>query len=172
MACCAEEALGQEGLARQLMRYLIAALIAALLIPVGNANAALSTKERKKRAEVHRVFPFCNTWKCVKRVRTKRLALEWAYYKKNPMPYCTWGPESDYDPATGISYRGRPWAVARYRIKNPHSTASGKFQFLTSTWLNFGGGQYASEARHALPVYQERMARKLMRDSIKHWVNC
>lgn len=120
---------------------------------------------------------------CVERVKAEKraelerrhrraLVREMRRYKANPMPACTWEPESSWDPATGQSFAGRPFAPGRYRVKNPSSTASGKFQFLTSTWLNIGGGAYASEARYALPVYQERMARRLAADSLDHWVNC
>lgn len=109
----------------------------------------------------------------VRREHRRALAREMAGYKRHPMPSCTWAPESSWDPATGASYAGRPWARGRYLVKNPSSTASGKFQILTSTWLANGGGAYASEARWAKPVYQERVARRVARAGISsQWVNC
>lgn len=121
---------------------------------------------------------------CVERVKAKKraavrrahhraLVREMRGYKAHPMPSCTWLGESSWDPATGRSFFGRPFAPGRYLVQNPHSTASGKFQFLTSTWLNIGGGRFAPEAWQAKPVYQERLARVLARDGISvHWVNC
>jgi Transglycosylase-like domain len=41
-------------------------------------------------------------------------------------------------------------------IKNPTSTASGLFQFLTSTWIGNGGGQYANTAGDA--SWQDQVA--------------
>lgn len=81
---------------------------------------------------------------------------EWRDYKANPMPWCTWALESG-PPRRGYGQ----WAHARYRVKNPSSTASGKFQVLTSTWWAYGGGRYATEARFARRIHQERVARRI-----------
>lgn len=43
--------------------------------------------------------------------------------------------------------------------ENSHSTASGKYQFLDSTWRSLGG---TGRAKHASESEQDRMARKLM----------
>lgn len=108
-----------------------------------------------------------------RRVRLKRERAEWARYHAAPMPFCTWGPESSWDPATGISYHGRPWARGRYRIVNTSSGAGGKFQFLPSTWQGMGGGRYAARAEYARPLHQERMARRLLAAyGLGQWARC
>lgn len=91
--------------------------------------------------------------------------VEMARYMSHPMPWCTWGPES------GV---GRPeWSLQRYRQPNVSGgSGGGKFQILTSTWIAFGGLQYASGPVVASPVHQERIARKIAGDSLHHWVNC
>lgn len=91
--------------------------------------------------------------------------VEMIYYIRHPMPWCTWGPES------GI---GRPeWSMARYLQPNVSGgSGGGKFQILTSTWTAFGGFRYASGPVVARPVLQERVARKIARDGLHHWVNC
>lgn len=97
---------------------------------------------------------------CVERVKRKIIRrqhrMEWRDYRRHPMPWCTWALESG-QPHEGYGQ----WARARYRVKNPSSTASGKFQVLTSTWLAYGGGSYASEARYADRLHQERVARRI-----------
>ena len=50
-----------------------------------------------------------------------------------------------------------------YRAKNPDSTASGAYQALTSTWLAFGGGRYASQARYAPPWAQHIVGSRIWR---------
>jgi len=47
---------------------------------------------------------------------------------------------------------GRPTA------QNAHSTASGLFQFLDSSWLTYGGGKYASRAMYASVAEQYAIA--------------
>lgn len=103
----------------------------------------------------------CNTRACLKRV-------EWKRYKAHPMPHCTWGKES------GLRARDNPeFSGPRYHAKNPKSTASGKFQILTTTWKAFGGSVYAKTAAKATPLEQERVARRVLKgQGIHAWVNC
>lgn len=97
---------------------------------------------------------------CVERVKHRitraREREEWRSYKREPMPWCTWALESGPPSAGNPEWRGR-----RYRVKNPSSTASGKYQILTSTWVAYGGGSYASQARYARRLHQERVARRI-----------
>lgn len=129
------------------MKSAIAAIVAALAMGA-SAPAQADAK------------PVCHTKSCSLRVEMK-------FYKKNPMPWCTWGPESPGHPQ---------WSPARYRVWNLGGTsperASGKFQIIGSTWRAFGGGLYARYAAYAAPVYQERVARRIKRDGLHHWVNC
>ena len=157
-------------MAQLLMRVAITILMSALFLAFAGSAQAETPKE--KRLAAHG-YPQCSTWKCAakvkkQRARKQRLALrrEMQGYKKNPMPWCTWGPES------GVS-RGQ-WSLARYRQPNVSGgTGGGKFQFLTSTWYAIGGGRFASQPHYAAPVYQERMARVLLRvQGLGAWVNC
>jgi hypothetical protein len=51
--------------------------------------------------------------------------------------------------------------------------ASGKYQITAPTWRAYGGKRYARYAALALPVYQERVARKIARQGgLGNWVNC
>jgi hypothetical protein len=101
----------------------------------------------------------CNTTSCLKRV-------EWKRYKANPMPWCTWGPESG---------KGRPqYSTLRYRQPNVSGgTGGGKFQILDSTWAYFGGLKYAKHAHDAYALQQERVARRILSgQGLSAWVNC
>jgi hypothetical protein len=84
-------------------------------------------------------------------------------YKRRPMPWCTWGPES------GVG-RGE-WSLARYRQPNVSGgTGGGKFQILTGTWWAHGGWGLPQFAR---PVVQERVARRVKgSQGLGAWVNC
>lgn len=112
----------------------------------------------------------CNTRACAKRVAARAHRAEMRRYRRHPMPRCTWEPESSWDPATGRSYIGRPWAPGRYRVINPKSGAGGKYQILPSTYRTVGG----RGAPHlAPPVVQERLARRILRtQGLEAWVNC
>jgi len=160
------------------MRYLIAALAALMLIPA-SANAvqqdAVPSKQKQERIAAHG-YPRCKTWTCAAtvkkhRARRARLALrtEMLRYRANPMPYCTWGPES------GV--RNGQWSMVRYRMWNIGSSsmerASGKFQIIGSTWRAHGGTAYARYAAWAKPVHQERVARRIaLGQGLDAWVNC
>lgn len=160
-------------------KILVAALLLVVIVPVAQATERTGCRDmtraecKQKRQKIaSKGYPFCNTWKCVKRVRAKRerrlrraLRKEMRGYRSNPLPWCTWGPESG-------AHRGQ-WSMARYRQPNVSGgTGGGKFQILISTWYNFGGGAYAGNPIYAKPVYQERVARRIAADSLKHWVNC
>jgi hypothetical protein len=123
--------------------------------------AALSLGGPSASAQDHQS---CHTKSCTLRVEMK-------FYKKHPMPWCTWGPESPGHPE---------WSPARYRVWNTSGSsperASGKFQIIGPTWRAYGG-QRISGRRHAAeaaPVYQERIARSIARarPSLSDWVNC
>lgn len=108
---------------------------------------------------------------CGHRVKQRTLrsmrAREMARYRRHPMPRCTWHGESGAH---------RPeWSPARYRARNPVSSAGGKFQILDSTWLAFGGprGRSGHPAADAAPVVQERVARRVLAgQGLRAWVLC
>lgn len=109
----------------------------------------------------------CYSVRCTTRVRAKRDRRLMARYKASPMPRCTWHGESG-------AHLGE-WADARYRAKNPTSTAGGKFQIIDSTWYANGGRRY--NVRHpaaaAPKLEQEKVARSVLRtQGIGAWVLC
>lgn len=123
--------------------------------------------ERVKARQFAERYGGCQSYRCVKRVRAKRDARLMARYKRNPMPRCTWHGESG-------AHLGE-WAAARYRAKNPTSTAGGKFQIIDSTWYANGGRRY--NVRHpaaaAPKVEQEKVARRVLRSQgLAAWVLC
>lgn len=61
-------------------------------------------------------------------------------------------PTVDWGPIIACESGGNPTA------HNPSSTASGLFQFLTSSWLAYGGGRYAPTAAQASPAQQTEIA--------------
>jgi hypothetical protein len=89
--------------------------------------------------------------------------VEMREYHQNPMPWCTWGPESG-------AGRGE-WSMRRYRQPNVSGgTGGGKFQILLSTWWAVGGWGQPQQAR---PVVQERLARRVKRaQGLTAWVGC
>jgi hypothetical protein len=149
-----------------LRRILLAVTVAGVLCVTGAV-----TKTATSTAAAHHVKRHtCTTKACDRRVarklRLKRERAEMRRYRRNPMPWCTWGPESG---------RGRgQWSMARYRQPNVSGgSGGGKFQILDSTWHGFGGGRYASTAYRARPVYQERVARRILRgQGLGAWVGC
>lgn len=156
---------------------------AALLMAVATVGAVPKkgyAKPLRSKAPTVDHWPGCRTKACDRRVgariRARRArAWLWRHYKRNPMPYCTWGPESSWDPATGESFHGRPWARGRYRVKNPSSTAAGKFQILDQTFHAYGGANYPGthDAAKADPLFQEKVARRILRgQGIHAWVKC
>lgn len=48
-----------------------------------------------------------------------------------------------------------------YTAQNPSSTASGKYQFINSTWMAYRGSSTATRAKDASPAEQEAAARRL-----------
>ncbi|MBV8980742.1 MAG: transglycosylase family protein [Acidimicrobiia bacterium] len=60
----------------------------------------------------------------------------------------------------GCESHGRPDAPPDYAAKNPHSSASGAYQILDSTWVGRFGVRHASEAS---PAQQEAAAAELYR---------
>ena len=95
--------------------------------------------------------------------RVCRERKEMRRYKRRPLPWCTWGPESG---------RGRgEWSMTRYRQPNMSGgTGGGKFQIIVSTWRSVGG---RGQPHHARPVVQERLARRVRRSQgLGAWVGC
>lgn len=116
--------------------------------------------------------PSCNNHACLARTckaQSCKDRVEWKRYRRNPMPWCTWGPESG---------AGRPeWSLARYRqpaIGQGPYAGGGKFQIIDSTWRTLGGLRWAAHAYQGRPLIQERLARLLMRRAgIRGtWSNC
>lgn len=121
----------------------------------------------KKRKAVKARYSFCNTWKCVTRADKKRIEREMRRYKRNPLPWCTWGPESGKE--------NGQWSMVRYRMPNKAGgDGGGKFQIMLATWRNFGGVRMSGVKNpiYAPPVIQERVARLIAADGLHHWVNC
>lgn len=67
-------------------------------------------------------------------------------------PVAAADPAGGWDSIIACESGGNPTA------QNPHSTASGLYQFLRSSWLAYGGGQYAPEAKMATPAQQTAIA--------------
>lgn len=129
-----------------------------------NSTACEKRVKAKAYAKTH---GGCYSPRCTARVRSKRDARLMARYKRNPMPRCTWHSES--------GAHLREWAAARYRAKNPTSTAGGKFQIIDSTWYANGGRRY--RVRHpaaaAPKAEQEKVARRVLRSQgLGAWVLC
>lgn len=104
------------------------------------------TNERSGHLKVKERFEDLRKWRISHREWIKEQRL-WAYIRANPLPYCTWGPES------GGSYTAR----------NPSSTAGGKYQMLDGTFHSYGGINYGGshDAAQAPPLEQEIVARRL-----------
>lgn len=62
--------------------------------------------------------------------------------------------DPDWTPVIQCESGGNPTA------QNPSSTASGLFQFLDTSWLAYGGGQYAPRAKDATPAQQTAIANR------------
>lgn len=62
------------------------------------------------------------------------------------------GPPGGWGPVIACESGGNPAA------QNPHSTASGLFQFLDTSWIAYGGGRYAQRAKDATPEQQLEIA--------------
>lgn len=143
-------------------------IVTVMLASVSLFGAPMLTITPTASAHTHRSSR-CHTKACSTRVA-------WRHYKKHPLPWCTWGPESDWNPLTGASYIGKPWVRGRYRVKNPKSTAGGKYQILDMTWYGFGGsyqGRVRHPAAYASRVEQERVARRVLRgQGLGAWENC
>lgn len=68
-------------------------------------------------------------------------------------------PSVDWSPIIACESGGNPTA------QNPSSTASGLYQFLDSSWLAYGGGQYAPRAKDATPAEQTVIANRAYAES-------
>jgi hypothetical protein len=120
-------------------------------------------RRREARAREERKEAESTPFRFAMASRSERI--EMMRYVKHPLPWCTWGPESGAGRAE--------WSIARYRQPNVSGgSGGGKFQILTSTWAAFGGFRYAAGPVIARPVLQERMARKIAKDGLHHWINC
>lgn len=144
-----------------------AAAVLAVLAPAANAHHTTDCQTRECHTRVAERRAAADARWCARNAACRRrvaLRLEMDRYRAQPMPVCTWLPESGPGPEFGAK---------RYLAKNPRSTASGKFQILDTTWRAFGGGRYAAAARWALPVHQERVARRVLAgQGLGAWVRC
>lgn len=73
------------------------------------------------------------------------------------------GPEdpiTTLDAGTQAAFACIRWRESRGdpQAQNPSSTASGLYQFLDSSWLAYGGGQFAPRAWQATPEQQGQVA--------------
>lgn len=64
-------------------------------------------------------------------------------------------------PAVGIDQIAQCESRGNPRAHNPHSSAAGLYQMLTTTWLSNGGSRYAPTADRATPAQQRDIAQKL-----------
>jgi hypothetical protein len=70
-----------------------------------------------------------------------------------------------------------PWSVimceskGSYAAENPHTTASGRYQFVDGTWNGYGGYSHASDAP---PEVQDAKARQVWANGAGrgHWRQC
>jgi resuscitation-promoting factor RpfA len=77
----------------------------------------------------------------------------------------------------GTALADPPWGIIVQcesggdpKATNPDSTASGLFQFINSTWLAHGGGQFAKRAKDATPAQQFIVAnRTFAADGLTPW---
>ncbi|WP_147201163.1 transglycosylase family protein, partial [Pseudonocardia asaccharolytica] len=73
-------------------------------------------------------------------------------------------PAVDWGPIIACESGGDP------RAQNPRSSASGLYQFIDSTWLAYGGGQYAARAKDATPAQQTEIAnRAYAAEGLRPW---
>ena len=151
--------------------------IVALVALAGIATAGLGGEATARTSERP-----CSK-QCVERakkkiVRKQRRA-EWRSYKRDPMPWCTWGPES----GARVGVDPPEWSMRRYRqpaIGQGPDAGGGKFQIIDRTWWAYGGGAYARTAYKASRRHQERVARRIAyTGTVEHgpqglsaWVNC
>lgn len=60
-----------------------------------------------------------------------------------------------------------PWYIVAcesggdYSAQNPYSSASGAYQILDSTWMTYGGGQFASRALYGTHYQQDLIAHRI-----------
>jgi hypothetical protein len=74
-------------------------------------------------------------------------------------------PTINWDPITHCESGGNPTA------HNATSSASGLYQFLTSTWLRYGGAEFAPTAAQATPAQQTIVAnRAYAANGLNDWV--
>lgn len=133
---------------------LTAVLVGGLLIPASPASGRPDCSRACIERVKHRQLTHA------RRERARREAREWRRYRNDPMPWCTWGPES-----------GGDWTA-----RNPSSSAGGRYQIIASTWYAMGGpATWDSRwpAAAARPLIQERIARRVLhRQGLHAWVRC
>lgn len=123
------------------MRSIVAAVLLALLLSASagastahHGRSRLSERELAKRARVHQIYRFCNTYSCVRRVthkRARRAARYWNAQRRALSP----GVKAMLARLRGCETRGIPYPQ-NYRWKGHHR---GAYQYLFSTWARAGG---------------------------------
>lgn len=115
------------------------AVLAALLMPMpaattnttreGCQTVACERRVRKKRA-VHRRYPYCNTWRCVRRADRRALRRRLARWRRAIAPYRGWLA------STRACESGGNYST------NTGNGFYGAYQFTLSSWRAAGGYGY------------------------------
>lgn len=123
------------------MHYRIVAVLTAVILlasfNVASAQVrpdhhvrALDARELAKRKRVHRVYRFCNTWKCVNRVNHKRKNRLVKMWTRAAAPYAGWLR------STSLCESG---SSGWYRLRTTGNGFWFALQFTIQTWASVGG---------------------------------
>ena len=164
------------------MRYLaaLAVMVAATVNPwpadahlaYQPNNDSLEARERTQQRNLHHARYVCERgaranrrWHCGASVWIAReLAQTRAILYPKPRPYVAPHPWHSVAMCESSLGTGAPqWHI------NTGNGFYGGLQFLTSTWLAYGGGRFAPRADQATPAQQVTVA---SRTSLSHWPIC
>lgn len=123
------------------MHYRIIAVLTAVVLlatlDVASAQVrpdhharALDAREVAKRARVHRVYRFCNTWKCVKRVTHKRKARLVKKWIRTAASSAGWLKSTSWCESGSSGW---------YRLRTTGNGFWFALQFTVRTWASVGG---------------------------------